>query len=170
MRPGDPLGAPGRSVAGPHTHTVCTGPQPCAGSPFLRTPPPHSPGGCSCTCPRQSRLPLALQLWTPGTLGRWHLLSEKVFIFPLTLRASRAIKGHARRQVHKCSIETDVMHTRGPGLAVNCQEHPPQRAGGPVHSLATELGGLGWGEALCSLQVKARWDPAQVSPEMPRQA
>lgn len=141
-------------VRGPHSsaHPRLTSPG-AAAAPALSRAGSHS----LCSCGRQGP-------WADG------ICSLKRYLSFHSLRASRAIKGHARRQVHKCSIETDVMHTQGPGLAVNCQEHPPQRAGGPVHRLAAELGGLGWGEALCSLKVKARWDPAQVSPEMPRQA
>lgn len=90
---------------------------------FSAHPVPDSPRA-EAPAPRQNCLPLALQLWMSGTAGSWHLLFEKVFIFPLTESKREPYKDMPN--VRCTSVpETDVIHTQGPDVAVNCQEHPP---------------------------------------------
>lgn len=177
VRAGDPLSPHSRSTAGPHsTPTLSARGLDNTRGPFPCTPPPGTPGGCS-TCPQQSG---SHSLCSCGRQRPWAdgICSLKRYLSFHSLRASRAIKGHARRQVHKCSIETEVVHTQGLGLAVNCQEcHPEEQedqcaaccragaGGGPRPGLCRCLG-----KARCSLKVKARWDPAQASPDVPRPA
>lgn len=108
---------------------------------FSAQPVPDSPRA-EAPAPRQNCLPLALQLWMSGTAGSWHLLFEKVLIFPLTESKREPYKDMPN--VRCTSVpETDVIHTQGPDVAVNCQEHPPplpQEHG----EYTVEQGALSW--------------------------
>ena len=122
---------------------VCTGPRPPTGLTPPRTPPPRLPPGprhlplggagshslCSCGCQG------------PRADG---ICSLKRYLSFHSRRASRAIKGHARRQAHKCSAETDAVRTQGPSVAVSRRECTPQRARGPAGPLPIPWEG-GWG-------------------------